>query len=250
MDETLTPDISWALSEQALSVALPSGAQHGKADRDSLERAFAADSGLFFAGGLSFPTKIGAELVSVERRQDRWTLLLQSTKLPDQYRWCANFHVRWDTSLLRGFPESMRWESGPLAGAARNFAGWSETEIGLRAAHAVEEKSTLGMVTRTLRLRSCEPLSSPDLDAALAVPSAGSPDFVRGVVKFKAVYDYRPSPDAHAASDDVVVIPSGSGGVLHSRLRAAGWVLAAGLVLVLAWLRVRASSGSHKGGLP
>ncbi|MCC6716060.1 MAG: hypothetical protein IT496_12565 [Gammaproteobacteria bacterium] len=241
-DVCVTPEVAWQLSPTTLVVVDPSHGYPQEANLGGQEKLVLNEIGLLLWGGLHLVTVSEMQAGVARLDGEHWEMAAQSRESYQGASVELTYRGRWDRGLGVGFVDSMSITKNPVkkdtVGTVTLLSGWSwdENVAHWIAAKAVE-RAPSGGVNRTEVLEGSS--ANPAFQTVVTLPDMKSPDPVRGAPTFKSIMDFRTG---------IATMPSTDGGVTHARLSApspsggawrrwAGWLVAAGLVGLLVWIR-------------
>ncbi len=157
---------------------------------------------------------------------------------------------RWDQSAERGWfvrssLDQLDAHGAVVSGTSYTAEDWRYVDaIDLTLAAVVTERDHTGAARTRHTLASTTPFTSAEFGALTRTPEVHTEDPVRGRVTFTSVMDHRGGATLPAHIGIAVPAERPPGGV--SGMRIAGWVTAAGLVILIVVLRTRASGVANR----
>jgi len=177
---------------------------------------------------------------------DRWSVRRTVTLAPES-EVVVELAGRWDADAERGFVERRTLIASPFGAPGRrwDFSGWRhEPLLKSWVCGRVDEIAPDGRPHESFVWRGVAPVTAQEVEALIAVPDPLGEDPVRGIVKVRAVSDFRAKAMTFTALDDEGASESRSltTSAPRQNIQWMGWALAALIIAGLVFMRVRRGS--------
>lgn len=149
--------------------------------------------------------------------------------------------VRVDTSTMVQALDEPRW-----TGSTSRFSDWSYNSLlGRSIARSCTSFDHAGVPWQAEIVNEIRALREGELAGLLTTPTAAGEDSIRGTTTFVAINDFRNGvrTDLREAGSTQTPLPEWTQRKTPPKwLRPSGWILAAGIVVALVWVRLRTRS--------
>jgi hypothetical protein len=245
VDSGMAGGDAWVWNADAVTVVKAENPPPGK-DYASMRGDFMWDAMLLLSGGLSDvpPSKRTWSVVSMDGAGWKATATQPSGEKTRELEAVGS----WEAAAEKWVDVSrLTVKEGGAVVASFGFEGWSTHADSVRAATNVVVHDGSGNVAQRLKLKRIAYLDMADAIATTKIPRQGEADLLRGMVQRLSVLDERRTTRelTYTTPEGMVELPMPD--TADSRraatLRRFGWVLGAGVAVILAglaWKRARA----------
>ncbi len=226
----------WQLSEPALITAKNGDAAdfHPEAGRSDARRMLLNA----LAGGIQSSEIAPWHVVTLSRRTDgQFSAVVNQPGVQGEQP-VGTLVFRWDENLQRGFTERFEWPQSAEPGGYELYEGWKSLSKDVWYCSTIKSFDKLGHLYAECRITDIKAISNSELGQLTKTPAIGTTDPYRGRLAPRQSIEYNRDGAAtvRASDGDVRARTPAPQAVPRSTWSFAGWVIAACLMVVTAFL--------------
>lgn len=230
VDYAVAPRHAWIMSEDQLTIDLPTQLPGSDHDLRTEYEEFARELEIALLGGLSLARNLEMSLGPIEQAGPEWTVRAAAPGLA-----AMRFWVRWDPALgvARPIRTELEVEDSPSEHNQKwEFSDWIiDPVLGRPVARRVQRFTSDGRLEVVRVIHSIAAIDHHEVDRLCEVPGPSTVDPIRGPVTFRAIADHRPSKPILALVTDTRGSGTATGGTAPATPRALGRSAGIGLVV-------------------